>query len=909
MAKGNAPLLAFNRGIVSKKALSRTDVDRMRLSAEVMENWLPKTAGSMFLRPGFGYIASSRNDAMAVDIPFVASTDDTALIELADGKMRVRVNDALVSRPAVTTAITTPNFSSGTGWTEANTGGGDCTFGGSGLVLNAVNLGGLALCKQQVTCSGGNVGVRHALNINVSRGPVTFRCGSSDGGDEYISETVLRTGMHSLAFTPTGNFWVQFQSDADVSRLVASCAVASSGTMELDIPWASADLSKVRWDQSADVVFIACEGHQQRLIERRATDSWSLVRYAPNNGPFFSTRSAKVKLRIGQVYGNTTLTADKAFFKPSHVRALFRSFGRGIDGVWRLAGEGQATRAFRVRGVGGHNEANGDRSWRFSVAGTWAGSLRWQRSFEESDSGFTNFRPRNDEDNHNAAITSNESSASSDGDDNAIIYYRLGFKLGDYTSGVAVATVQYDGDSHYGVARVLAVNSPTEAVVEVLSRFANTDPSEDWQEGIWSDKQGWPSDVSFHKGRLFWLGRSRFIGSVSDDYENFDPDFEGDAGPINRTLGSGPVDTVNFALSLTRLLIGTAGSEFSIKSTSIDEPLTPQNAQAGDPSTQGSRKGVNAVKVDDRGVFAQRSGKRLFELLFDTNSYEYKPRDLTLLAPDLTGPAKVVGMAVQRQPDTRIHVWLSDGTVCILTYEPSEEVACWSRISVGGGGFVERAVVLPGEDEDQVYYRVRFTINGATKRYLMKMALESECVGGTMNKQADAFIVRPSITGTSVTGLSHLEGRQVVAWGGGAYLGTYTVSSGSITLSASVTAMDVLVGLSYEARYKSAKLAYAAVAGTALAQKKKVNKLALILGPTHNDGLYFGRDFTNMDPLPRRVNGRPVEADEILDDFELTGTAFPGEWNTDSRLCLKAVAPKPCEVQAAIVSVETHESV
>ena len=88
-----------------------------------------------------------------------------------------------------------------------------------------------------------------------------------------------------------------------------------------------------------------------------------------------------------------------------------------------------------------------------------------------------------------------------------------------------------------------------------------------------------------------------------------------------------------------------------------------------------------------------------------------------------------------------------------------------------------------------------------------------------------------------------------------------------------------------------------------------MNKLALILGPSHNDGLYFGRDFTNMDPLPRRVNGRPVDPDEILDDFELSGTAFPGEWNTDSRLHLRAQAPKPCEVQAAIVSVETHESV
>ena len=264
-------------------------------------------------------------------------------------------------------------------------------------------------------------------------------------------------------------------------------------------------------------------------------------------------------------------------------------------------------------------------------------------------------------------------------------------------------------------------------------------------------------------------------------------------------------------------------------------------------------------------------------------------------------------MTVQRQPDTRIHVWLDDGSVIVLTYEPSEEVSCWSRIAPGGAGFVERVVVLPGEDEDQVYYRVRRTINGATKRYLEKMAMESECIGGTMNKQGDAFIIVSAVTGTTVSGLGHLEGKSVVAWGGGADLGTYTVSGGAITLSAAVTATDVMVGLGYSAPYKSTKLAYAAAAGTALTQIKRVSYLGVILGPTHNDGLEFGRDFDNMDPLPRSIEGRPVDADEILDDYDQPAMSFPGEWTPDSRLCLRATAPRPCEIMAAVVTVETHD--
>ncbi|HEV2898844.1 MAG TPA: hypothetical protein VGX71_13610 [Pseudaminobacter sp.] len=904
--KTNVALLAMNRGLVSSTALARIDVDRIRLSAETMTNWLPKTQGAMFLRPGFGYIGTAKNNAFGIDIPFVAATDDTARLELADGVMRVWVNDTLVTRVAVTTSISA--LTSSTNWTDQSTNGGTVAHGGGGLTLDANNVGGEAKVQQTVTCSGSNIGKRHAIAVNVTRGPVTFRVGSTSGGDEYIAETTLRTGVHSLALTPTGNFYVQFQSDRDVNRIVASCAIAAAGTMELTIPWTAADLPFVRYSQSADVVFVACDGHQQRRIERRATDSWSLVRYAPDTGPFFAARTARVQLKVAETHGNTTLTADKPFFKSTHVGALFTLFNGGYAGTFNLAGEGSFTDPIRVAGV---KEVDGDnfndRAFKAVISGTWAGTLRLQRSFDEPDSGYADYRKSSAD--TTTDITINGAYSNHDSSDNAIIYYRMGFKPGDYTSGAASVQLIYAGGGVKGVCRVTGFTSSTQVSVEVLKPFSGTEYTDDWQEGIWSDRQGWPSSGVLHKGRLWWLGKSRFIGSISDDYENFDPDFEGDGGPINRTLGAGPVDTINFTLSLGRLIVGTSGSEYSVKSTSFDEPLTPQNAQAGDPSTQGSRQGCDAAKVDNRGIFAQRSGKRLFELIFDPDTYEYAPRDLTLLAPDLTGSAKVVGMAVQRQPDTRIHVWLDDGSVVLLTYEPAEEVTCWSRIAPGGSGFVERVTVLPGEDEDLVYYRVKRTINGGTVRYSEKMALESECVGGTMNKQGDSFVIVEAVTGTSVTGLSHLEGKEVVTWGGGADLGTYTVSGGAITLDAAVTATDVMVGLGYDALYKSTKLAYAAAAGTALNQLKRVNYLGCILRNTHNDGLYFGRDFDNMDPLPRLIDGRPVTTTEVFPEFDKPAFLFPGEWDTDSRLYLKASAPKPCEIMAAVLSVEAHDKV
>src|SRR3990167_3787794 len=89
MARQNVPFLAFNRGLISPKALARVDLDRTRLSAEVFTNFIAHTQGSLTIRPGTKYFGSSLNDTGAEFLEFVASTDDVALPELTHQKMRV----------------------------------------------------------------------------------------------------------------------------------------------------------------------------------------------------------------------------------------------------------------------------------------------------------------------------------------------------------------------------------------------------------------------------------------------------------------------------------------------------------------------------------------------------------------------------------------------------------------------------------------------------------------------------------------------------------------------------------------------------------------------------------------------------------------------------------------------------
>ena len=72
----------------------------------------------------------------------------------------------------------------------------------------------------------------------------------------------------------------------------------------------------------------------------------------------------------------------------------------------------------------------------------------------------------------------------------------------------------------------------------------------------------------------------------------------------------------------------------------------------------------------------------------------------------------------------------------------------------------------------------------------------------------------------------------------------------------------------YTGRFRSAKLAYAAAAGTALTQKKRVDHLGLILYQTHGQGIRFGQNFTTMNTLPQLYRGAAVTADHVYEEFD-----------------------------------------
>jgi hypothetical protein len=1102
MGQANALLYAFNRGVISPLALSRTDLKVQALSAEIQTNWMLRELGSMMLRPGTQYVDGIYDNNQAVHVPFIKALTDTAVIELTNGLMRVRVGEAIITRPTVATTVTNGNFTSNlNNWVSSDESGALSQWAaGPYMSLTGTEGGSRAIRSQAVALDAGDSGVQHALRIVISKGYVTLRVGTALGDDSYINEVLLAPGIYSLAFTPTGTFYIQLTANTTYASWVSSVNVEAAGAMTIPVPWLLADLSNVRSDQSEDEVYVACAGYQQYKIMRIGNpQSWGIATYRANDGPFnLINTDLSTTMYAGALTGDTTLNSSIPYFKPDHVGCLFRLTSTSQNTNDTIGGNNQATNYIEISGVGS------TRQFAFQITGTWVGTIYLEQSVGAPGT----WTPV-------ANYTSNQNTTYNDGLDNQIIYYRFNFES-SYTSGSAMVAMQFSSGGITGICRVTGYVSNKQVNVEVLKAFGavgagnveatgyvtfSVNPSNNdtvtlngvawkfvtsgasgaetniqgslvatlaqlasdlnasgnsslnvasysasptilyityktagtagnaytlaasaatpsgatltggsatggtssttslWAQGQWSLIDGYPTADCFYEGRLWFFGNDNIDGSVSDAFQSFDDTVTGDSGPILRSIGSGPVENICWALALQHLLMGGEMKEFSVTSSYLNEALTPTDNNIKSPSTRGSAR-VAGVQIDTNGIFVQRgdpdngnvAGVRLIQMSYQGNytPVDYSSEDLSILSPEIIS-AGIVRLAVQRKIDTRIHCLLANGNVAVCVYDPIEKLKAFVLVEMTNG-FVEDIFIMPGFIEDKVYYAVRRTINNETVRYLERWALESECQGGAVNKNVDSHVIFNNGSPTAtITGLKSLIGQNVVAWadgiaydgpfnvaqinsgtfettltnggsgsanaayideplsggsGTGATANLYTNASGAVYkyqitnygtgyqvndvlgqgfisgLQITISSLDVdgeitlpvavsqgAVGLPYTAQFQSAKLAYAAQAGTAINMVKSVDHLGLVLANTHYQGLQYGPNFNDLDNLPLVERGAVTPANTVWEAYDEDTFEFMGDWNPDSRICLQAQAPRPCTILSAVIGLETVERV
>ena len=195
----------FNRGEIDPLAIARDDVTKVNNSCSLMNNFFPLRLGPMQYRQGFGYVGAISDETYL--IPFVAATDDTAILEFTDSSLRIWSNDSLIERSAVSTTIPDGDFSgSPSAWSDASGSGSTATFDtGKATLTGSGNTS--AKIYQTITTE---TGVENALRIIVDQSSVELKIGTSgvDSDDIYAGD--ISQGEHSLVFTPDSKLYYYY---------------------------------------------------------------------------------------------------------------------------------------------------------------------------------------------------------------------------------------------------------------------------------------------------------------------------------------------------------------------------------------------------------------------------------------------------------------------------------------------------------------------------------------------------------------------------------------------------------------------------------------------------------------------------------------------------------------------------
>jgi len=872
----NSYVNKFNRGEVDPAIQARDDFNKFENSAALMSNWTPQRLGPMQYRAGSEYLGAAAGATYMV--PFVRSIESTALLEFSNNLLRLWVDDALLARTTVATTIANGTFTTTVAsWVDGDTGSGTSAWATGGYM--ALDGTGSGIARRSQAFGSTATGEEHTLRIVIRDAAVIVKLGTSGANSEDLYVGELGPGTHSLVFTPGGTVTLTLENSKEVRAIVDSVALETTGTFSLPTTIATADLPNVRYAQSGDIIFIAVTGQPPIKIERRGATSWSVTTFNLEDGPFGTLNTGPITLTASALSGGyQTITASAAYFKSTDVGAIFKlvSAGQVVTDITTVENDG--TGSVRVVGVGT------SRNIQVSATGFGAASVTLQQSTDDATWVDVRVYGGNIVETYNDAL------------DNSILYYRLFIKTGDYTSGTFLLSLTYAGGAIEGIGHVTEYTSTTVVRVNILEAFGSTDATLNWYRDEWFKGEKYPNTVAMYEGRLWFSGSGRIFGSVSDSFFSFDTELDGDSSAIAKTIAAGPTETINWLMPLNRLIVGMVGDEMSIRSNSFGATLTPLNVNIKGGSSQGVAP-IEPVMVSNRGYFVQRSGARLYELEYSPGQDSHESIDMMTLNPSICKEG-IVRIAVTMQPDTRIHLVMADGTMRSVLFNRIDDVLAWTRIETDGT--IEDIVVLPETGQDALYMLVSRTGG----RFLEKFAPDDEAVGGTESRHNDSH-VRYTSPGTSISGLTHLEGKTVHVWADGQYRSSHTVSSGAITVASAWT--TVVVGLEHIASYNSSKVAGYMLSPTgvktptALTRRKQILNVGFVMSGYWPGSLTVGRDASNLLSFPIIENGAAA-ATTTQTEYDEEQFPFNGDMISDPRIHLRA--NNPCTILAMTYEVE-----
>lgn len=208
-----------------------------------------------------------------------------------------------------------------------------------------------------------------------------------------------------------------------------------------------------------------------------------------------------------------------------------------------------------------------------------------------------------------------------------------------------------------------------------------------WRKGAFSITRGYPRTVTFHDSRLWYASTAtepmRIWGSQTDDFYTF---LTGslDTSGIDVTLAATQANDIQWITSFKRtMVIGTTGEEWTMDSGDQDNALTPSSVRLRRWSRYGSSKHQPVLSGD--GLLWLTRDNRLREFAYVFEKDGYSAPEMTLLAEHIPSRSNVVSMAYSQSPDPIVWLVHADGTWSGFTYDRDNNVTAWHRHRIGGG--------------------------------------------------------------------------------------------------------------------------------------------------------------------------------------------------------------------------------
>ena len=351
--------------------------------------------------------------------------------------------------------------------------------------------------------------------------------------------------------------------------------------------------------------------------------------------------------------------------------------------------------------------------------------------------------------------------------------------------------------------------SPRKLVRTNNTSWALTEPT--FTAPKWNATDKYPRAITFHQQRLWFGGTTAkpqsIFGSKTDDFEDFTVGTN-DADALEYAIASYKVNQVQWMSSTEVLLVGTAGGEFKVSGGNA--ALTPSNVQVTRQTSYGG-KNVQPRHVGYQTLFVQATGTSVRSYEYAWNQDVYESEDLTFLAEHI-GKKGIKDMAYQLVPDSILWVVCNDGTLAGLTYDKGRKIVGWHQHTPAGT--FESVAVVPQATVDQVWVIVRRTVNSVTKRYVEYI---------DPNLHVDSALTYSGSAVTTLSGLTHLEGKTVSILGDDAVYPNTAVSSGAISVATSFVKADV--GLKFTSTLQPLPVEGGNASGSAQGVRKRFNEI------------------------------------------------------------------------------------